>query len=97
MEDRPASPPKLQRSSTTNDMTYTFPTQPYFIMRDLMKKGLLQPLAKYAQDDNIPMGMSNIYCTYHQRKGHAMNFCKTLEATISDFIAQGKYQIDENT
>lgn len=35
------------------------------------------------------------YCTYHQRKGHATNFYKSLEVAILDLIDQGKYQIDD--
>jgi len=46
MADKTASPPKLQRLATTKDFTYTFPIQPRFIMRDLMKKGLLQPMER---------------------------------------------------
>lgn len=94
MADKPASPPKLQRLTTTKDFTYTFLIQPRFIMRDLKKKGLLQPMEISAQDDDIPMVRYDYYCTYHQRKGHATNFCKSLEVAILDLIAQGKYQID---
>jgi len=44
MVDAPASPPKLTRSATTRDRRYVFPIQPRFIMRDLMKRDLLNPL-----------------------------------------------------
>lgn len=63
-------------------------------MRDLMKKGLLQPMKKSAQDDNTPMGKYEAYYTYHQWKGHSTKFCKRLEATILDLIFEGKYQIE---
>lgn len=78
MIDNPASPPKLQRSTTIKDIRYTFPIQPRFIIRDLIKRELLWPMEKSAQDDNIPMGKFDAYYTYHQRKGHATNFCKAL-------------------
>lgn len=39
MVDKPSSPPKLQRLTTTKDFTYIFPLQPRFIMKDIMKKG----------------------------------------------------------
>lgn len=41
------------------------------------------------------MGKSYPYYTYDQRKGHATFFCKILEVTILDLIAQGKYKIDQ--
>lgn len=64
-------------------------------MRDLLKRGLFQPLKKTTQDYNVPMGRSNAYCTYHQRNDHATNFCEELETTILDLIVEGKYRIDQ--
>jgi len=95
MVDRPTSPSKLQRSTTTKDVRYTFPIQPRFIMRDLMKKGLLHPMEKSTQDDDVPMKKLDAHCTFHQRKGNATNFCKALEVAILDLITKGKYQIDQ--
>ena len=78
MVDRPSSPPKIQRFQNTKEKSYTFSIQPRIILRDLMKRGILHPLVHSSQDDNTPMGLLDAYCTYHQRKGHATNFCKTL-------------------
>ena len=58
-------------------------------MRDLVKKGLLQPLDRKAKDDSVSIGNSKAYCTYHQRRDHSTNFCKVLEAMILDLIAKG--------
>lgn len=60
-----------------------------------MKKGLLQPMEKSNQDDNIPMENSEAYCIHHQIKDHTTNFCKALEVAILDLIDQGKYQDEE--
>ena len=94
MVDRPTSPPKLQRFNTTRDNSYTFPIQPHVLLRDLMNKVLLHPLEHF--DDDTPMGCFDAYCTYHQRKGHATNFYKILEATILELVEQGRYKIDES-
>lgn len=66
MVDRPNSSPKLQRSNTTRDISYTFSMQPHIILRDLMKKGLLHLLEHFNQDDDAPMDFFDAYCTYHQ-------------------------------
>jgi len=94
MDDTPTSPPNLIRSTTTKEKRYTFSIQPRFIMRDVKKRGLLNPLKKITQDDSIPMGNIDAYYIYHQRKVHATNFCKALEVAILDLISQGRYEID---
>lgn len=94
MVDKPNSLPRLKRSTTIKDIQYTFPIQPRIIMRDLMKMRLLQPIENSTQDDNIPIGKFDAYCTYHQRKVHAINFYKVFKIAILDLIAKGKYQIE---
>lgn len=69
---------------------------PRQILQDLVKKGLLKPLERKAEDDNIFMGNSDAYCSYHYIRGHAINSYKTLEEDILDLIAQEKYEIIEN-
>ena len=41
MADRPKTPPKIQRSSSSNDINYTFLVQTRLLLQDLMKRGLL--------------------------------------------------------
>lgn len=53
-------------------------------------------IEKKDEDDSVSFGDSYAYCTYHQRRGNYTNKCKSLEATILDLIAQGKYEIKEN-
>jgi len=60
---------------------------PRFIFRDLMKRGLLQPLEKIVEYDHILMGNKDTYCTYHQRKVHSTNSCNDLKVVILDLIA----------
>lgn len=35
------------------------------------------------------------FCIYYQQKYHVTIFCKALEASILELIAQGKYEIDQ--
>lgn len=88
MADRPKTPPKAQRTTSSKDINYTFLVQPRILLRELMKKGLLHPLQKV--DNDTPLRYFEAYCAYHQQKGHATNFCKILEATIIAFIEQGR-------
>ena len=83
MADRPKSPPKILRSNTSRENSYTFRVQPKILLRDLMKKGLLQPLEC---TDDTPLGHFDAYCAYHQQKGHATNFYKALEITITTLV-----------
>lgn len=46
MVDTPTTPPTLIRLATIRERSYTFQIQPRFIIRDLMKRGLLQSLEK---------------------------------------------------
>lgn len=39
------------------------------------------------EDDIMSFGDSNSYCNYYQRRGHAANKCKSLEASILGLIA----------
>lgn len=68
-----AEKPTLTRSSIIKNHTFTFPIQPRLILEDLIKKSLLKPLERKVEDDNVSMGNSNTYCTYYQRRGHAIN------------------------
>lgn len=94
MMDRPTYP-KMQRSQTKKENSYTFSVQPHIILMDLMKRGILHPLECSSQDDNNLMGCFDAYCTYHQWKGHATNFCKTLEVAILELVEKGRYIVNE--
>lgn len=59
-------------------------------------KRALRPLERKVEDDNISMGNSNAYFSYHLRKGHPTNSFNTLEEDILDLITQGKYEINKN-
>jgi len=61
------------------------PIPPRFILKDLMAKGLLQPLPKREEDVSIERTTwykEDRYCEYHQTKGHATNGCGGLRNKI---------------
>lgn len=62
----------------------------------MIRKSFLKPLEKKVEGENVFMGNKYAYCSYHQRRGHVTNSCKTLGEDILDMISQGKYEIDEN-
>jgi len=66
-----------------------FPFPPRFILKDLMAKGLLQPLPKQEEDESIERPTwckEDRYYEYHQTKGHATNGCGGLRYKIERLI-----------
>jgi len=71
-----------------------FPIPPRFILKDLITKGLLQPLPKREEDPTIERPAwykKDRYCEYHQTKGHATNGCGSLRNRIQKLIEYGFY------
>lgn len=67
---------------------------PRFILKDLMAKGLLQPLPKHEKDpivERITWYKKDRYYEYHQTKGHATNVCGGLRKKIQRLIEDGFY------
>ena len=71
-----------------------FPIPPRFILKDLVTKGLLQPLPKWEEDPTVERPTwykEDRYCEYHQTKGHATNECGGLRNKIQRLIQDGFY------
>jgi len=71
-----------------------FSIPPRFILKDLMAKGLLQPLPKHEEDPTTKRPTwykEDRYCEYHQTKGHATNGCGGLRNRIQRLIEDGFY------
>ena len=71
-----------------------FPIPPRFILKDLITKGLLQPLPKREEDPTAERPAwykEDGYYKYHQTKGHAMNGCGSLMNRIQRIIEDGFY------
>lgn len=63
-------------------------------MKDLITKGLLQPLPKREEDPTIERPTwykEDMYYEYHQTKGHATNGCGGLRNRIQRLIEDGFY------
>src|SRR3989442_3677800 len=61
------------------------------MLEKLMKKNLLQPLEPRPLPDPVPAYFDlQVYCHFHQSKGHHTNGCKRLRHDIQDLIDQGK-------
>src|SRR3989442_14362627 len=61
------------------------------MLEKLMKKNLLQPLEPRPLPDPVPAYFDlQVYCDFHQSKGHHTNGCKRLRHAIQDLIDQGK-------
>lgn len=64
MGDIPKSYSKMQQSNSSKDINYTFPIQSKFILQDLMRRGILQPLDKVEYE--TPLGhFLEAYYAYH--------------------------------
>jgi len=71
-----------------------FPIPPRFILKDLITKGLLQPLPKWEEDPTAETPAwykEDRYYEYHQTKGHATNGCGSLRNKIQGLIEDGFY------
>jgi len=71
-----------------------FPIPPKFILKDLVTKGLLQPLPKREEDptvERLAWYKEDRYYKYHQTKGHATNGCGSLRNRIQRLIEDGFY------
>ena len=80
-----------------------FPIPPRFILKDLVNKGLIQPLPKREEDptaERLAWYKEDRYCEYHQTKGHATNGCGSLRNKIQRLIEDGFYtcpdRVEEN-
>jgi len=71
-----------------------FPIPPRFILKDLVTKGLLQPLPKREEDPTAERPAwykEDRYYEYHQTKGHATNGCGILRNRTQILIEDGFY------
>src|SRR3989440_7295310 len=67
------------------------------MLEKLMKKNLLQPLEPKPLPDPVPAYFDlQVYCDFHQSKGHHTNGCKRLRHEIQDLIDQGKMRDPSN-
>ena len=71
-----------------------FPMPPRFTLKDLITKGLIQPLPKREEDPTTERPAwykEDKYCEYHQIKRHATNGCGILRNRIQRLIEYGFY------
>jgi len=91
-DKRPQSPKKeksihvVEKLDEKKDKKFIkFSISPKFILKDLMAKGLLQPLPKREEDGSVERSAwykEDRYCDYYQTKGHATNGCGGLITKI---------------
>jgi len=100
-DKRPQSPKKkksihvVEKLDGPKEMKFIKFNKPLiFILKDLMAKGLLQPLPKHEKDPTVERPAwykEDRYYKYHQTKGHATNGCGDLRNKIQRLIKDGFY------